>query len=106
MGFVEGLAEFVDGGGVAWRGQRVEADVQGVVVGDDVAGAGQGGADKGVGFAVGCGRSPWRGGRGRQVCAVLNAAMRIGVVDQFGSVSSTCWPGWTWASGSRAGIAW
>src|SRR5574338_9061 len=22
------------------------------------------------------------------------------------SVSSTCWPGWTWASGSRAGIAW
>ena len=53
-GVVEGVAEFVDGGGVSWRGQRVESDVQGagVVVGDDVAGAGQGGADQGVGFVV------------------------------------------------------
>nr|WP_313775971.1 hypothetical protein [Mycobacterium sp.] len=29
VGVVEGLAEFVDGGGVPWCGQRVEADVQG-----------------------------------------------------------------------------
>ena len=35
------MAEFGDGGGVAWCGQRIKPDVQGVVVGDDVAGAGQ-----------------------------------------------------------------
>jgi hypothetical protein len=40
VGVVEGLAEFVDGGGVPWCGERVEPDVQGVVVGDDVAGSG------------------------------------------------------------------
>ena len=44
VGVVEGLAEFVDGGGVAWRGERVEPDVQGVALGDDVAGAGECGA--------------------------------------------------------------
>ena len=40
--------------GVPWRG---EPDVQGVGggVGDDVAGAGEGGADQGVGFVVGAG---------------------------------------------------
>ena len=36
-----------------WRGERVEPDVQGVAVGDDVAGAGECGADQGVGFVVG-----------------------------------------------------
>jgi len=51
VGGVEGLAEFGDGGGVAWCGQRVDPDVQGVVVGDDVAGAGQSGANEGVGLA-------------------------------------------------------
>ena len=55
VGVVEQLAEFVDGGGVAGRGEWVEADVQGVAVGDDVAGAGQCGADQGVGFVVGAG---------------------------------------------------
>ena len=33
VGVVEDSAEFVVGGGVAWRGQRVEADVQCAVVG-------------------------------------------------------------------------
>jgi hypothetical protein len=58
VGGVEGVAEFGDGGGVSWRRERVEPDVQGVGgggVGDDVAGAGQGGADEGVGFVVGAG---------------------------------------------------
>jgi hypothetical protein len=39
---------------VAWCGQRVEPDVQGVVVGDDAAGAGHSGANEGVGL-VGAG---------------------------------------------------
>lgn len=49
VGVVEGVAEFGDGGGVPWRREWVEPDVQGVGggVGDDVAGAGQGGADQG-----------------------------------------------------------
>ena len=50
VGVVEGVAEFVVG-----ARERVEPDVQGVVVGDDVAGAGEGGADQGVGFVGGAG---------------------------------------------------
>ena len=55
VGVVEELTEFVDGGGVACCGQRVDPDVQGGGgrFGDDVAGAGEGGADQGVGFVVG-----------------------------------------------------
>ena len=104
---VERVAEFVDRGGVPWRGQRVEADVQGVAVGDDVAGAGQGGADQGVGFVVGAGVAGGGEDRTRQrLGAVLNAAIRMAWWISLVSVSRTCWPGWTWASGSRAGIAW
>jgi hypothetical protein len=40
---------------VTWCGQRVESDVRGVVLGDDVAVAGESGADRGVGRVVGAG---------------------------------------------------
>ena len=84
VGVVEGVAEFVDGGGVAWRGQRVEADVQGVAVGDDVAGAGQGGADQGVGFVVGAGVAGGGDDRTRQGLGGVERGDADGVVDQFG----------------------
>ena len=38
--------------GAPRRGQRVEADKQGTVAGDDVAGGGQGLADQGGGFTA------------------------------------------------------
>ena len=56
VGGVENLAEFGDEGGVAWCGQRAEPNVQGVVAGDDVAGAAQSGADEGVDLLVGAHR--------------------------------------------------
>ena len=85
VGVVEGVAEFVDGGGVSWRGQRVEADVQGVgAVGDDVAGAGQRGADQGVGFVVGAGVAGGGDDRTRQGLCGVERGDADGVVDQFG----------------------
>src|SRR6478752_2489191 len=84
VGVVEGVAEFVDGGGVPWCGQRVEADVQGVAVGDDVAGAGQGGADQGVGFVVGAGVAGGGDDRPGQGLCGVERGDADGVVDQFG----------------------
>lgn len=86
FGGVEGLAELVDGGGVAWFGQRVESDVQGVGggVGDDVAGACQGGADQDVGFVGGAGVNG--AGDGCE-CEGLRGVERgdaDGMLDQFG----------------------
>ena len=46
------LAELADRGGGSAGGERVEADGEGVVVGDDVSGLLQGLADQGVGFVV------------------------------------------------------
>src|SRR5664280_2627915 len=40
-----------------------------------------------------------------RVVAVLKAAMRIAWVMSFVWMSRTCWPGLTWSSGSRAGMA-
>src|SRR5450759_3191650 len=40
-----------------------------------------------------------------RVVAVLNAAMRIAWVISLVWMSRTCWPGLTWHSGSRAGMA-
>ena len=88
VGVVEGVAEFVDGGGVPWCGQRVEPDVQGVVVGDDVAGSGQCGADQGVGFVGGAGVAGGGGDRaGERLCGVERGDAD-GVVDQFGCAMS------------------
>ena len=50
VGGVEGLAQFGAGDGLAWYGQRVKPDVQGVV-----AGVGRCGANEGVGLFVGAG---------------------------------------------------
>jgi hypothetical protein len=86
VGVVEGVAEFVDGGGVPWRRKWVEPDVQGVGgrVGDDVAGAGQCGADEGVGFVVGAGVAGGGEDRtGQRLCGVVGGDAD-GVVDQFG----------------------
>ena len=78
-------AEFVDGGGVSWRGERVEADAQGGGggVGDDVAGAGEGGADQGVGFVVGAGVAGVGDNRTRQGLCGVERGDADGVVDQF-----------------------
>src|SRR5665647_2951870 len=40
-----------------------------------------------------------------RVVAVLNAAIRMAWVMSLVWVSRTCWPGLTWPSGSRAGMA-
>src|SRR5665811_2286129 len=40
-----------------------------------------------------------------RVVAVLNAAIRIAWVISLVWTSRTCWPGLTWPSGSRAGMA-
>src|ERR1035437_2678369 len=40
-----------------------------------------------------------------RVVAVLNAAIRMAWVISLVWVSRTCWPGLTWPSGSRAGMA-
>ena len=103
VGVVEDSAEFVVGGGVAWRGQRVEADVQCAVVGDDVAGAGEGGADQGVCFVVGAGVAGAGEDRTARDCAVLNAAMRMARWISLVSVSRPCWPGLTSPSGTGRG---
>ena len=81
---VEGVAEFVDRGGVPWRGERVEPDVQGVVVGDDVAGAGESGADQGVGFVGGAGVAGAGEDRMRKGLRGVEGGDADGVVDQFG----------------------
>ena len=83
VGVVEGAAEFVDGGGVAWRVKRVEPDVQGVVVGDDVAGAGEGGADQGVGFVVGAGVAGVGDDRTGEGSRGVERGDADAVVDQF-----------------------
>ena len=88
VGVVEGAAEFVDGGGVAWRVKRVEPDVQGVVVGDDVAGAGEGGADQGVGFVVGAGVAGVGDDRTGEGSRGVERGDADGVVDQFGCAMS------------------
>ncbi len=86
VGVVEDVAEFGDRGGVAWCGQWVETDVQGVgvVVGDDVAGAGQRGADQGVGFVVGAGVAGVGDDGTRQGLGGVVGGDADGVVDQFG----------------------
>ncbi len=73
VGVIEHLAEFGDRGGLAWCGQRVEPDVQGVGgwVGDDVAGAGQGGADQGVGLVSGAAVAGVGGDRAGQGSGLL-----------------------------------
>ena len=88
VGVVEGLAEFVDRGGVSGRGQRVEPDVQGVVVGDDVAGSGEGGADQGVGFVGGAGVAGGGGDRAGERLRGVERGDADGVVDQFGCAMS------------------
>ena len=55
-----------------------------VVVGDDVAGAGQGGADQGVGFVVGAGVAGGGDDRTRQRLCGVERGDADGVVDQFG----------------------
>ena len=84
VGVVEGVAEFVDRGGVTRRGQRVEPDVQGVVVGDDVAGAGESGADQGVGLVVGAGVAGGGEDRTGKGLRGVERGDADGVVDQFG----------------------
>ena len=80
---------------MAWRGERVEPDVQGVVVGDDVAGAREGGADQGVGFVVAAGVAGAGDDRARKgLRGVANAAMRMAWWISLVSWSRTCWPGW------------
>ena len=69
---------------VSWRGERVEPDVQGVVVGDDVAGAGECGADQGVGFVVGAGVAGGGDDRTRQGLCGVERGDADGVVDQLG----------------------
>ena len=58
-GVAWGLVELVAKGGeclgAPWGGERVEADEQFAVAGDDVAGAREGFADEGVGFVAGAG---------------------------------------------------
>ena len=88
VGVVEGLAEFVDGGGVAGRGERVEPDVQGVVVGNDVAGAGEGGADQGVGFVGGAGVAGAGEDRTGKRLRGVERGDADGMVDQFGCAMS------------------
>src|SRR5271166_1089765 len=83
VGVVEQSAEFVDGGGVPWCGERVDADVQGVAVGDDVAGSGQGGADQGVRFIVAAGVAGVGEDRTRQRLRGVERGDADGVVDQF-----------------------
>ena len=86
VGVVEDVAEFGDGGGVPWRGQRVEPDIQGVGVGvgDDVAGAGQGGVDQGVGLVAGAGVAGVGDDRTRQRLGGVERRDADGVVGQFG----------------------
>ena len=86
VGVVEGVAEFVDGGGVSWRREWVESDVQGVGgrVGDDVAGAGECGADEGVGFVVGAGVAGAGHDHSGQGLRGVVGGDADGVVDQFG----------------------
>ena len=55
-----------------------------VAVGDDVAGAGQGGADQGVGFVVGAGVAGGGDDRARQGLGGVERGDADGVVDQFG----------------------
>ena len=88
VGAVEDLAEFVDRGGVPWGGQRIEPDVQGVVVGDDVAGSGESGADQGVGFVVGAGVAGVGDDRTRKGLRGVERGDADGVVDQFGCAMS------------------
>jgi hypothetical protein len=54
-GGVELLAEREEGAGTARRGERVEADGEGAVAGDDVAAGGECFADQGVGLVGGAG---------------------------------------------------
>ena len=90
---------------MAWRGERVEPDVQGVVVGDDVAGAGEGGADQGVGFVVAAGVAGAGDDRARKGLRGVERGDADGVVDQFGLGVEDLLAGWTCDNGSRAGIA-
>jgi len=71
---------------VPWCGQWVESDVQGVVggVGDDVAGAGQGGADQGVGFVGGAAVAGVGEDGPREGLRGVVGGDPDGVVDQFG----------------------